>query len=73
MSKERLSKYADKLIIIFGRITAAGFKLNAPNSSFGLKKIPYLTQLITWKGIKPDPDKLQVIMNIGRNSSNSEA
>ena len=50
------------MIIISGRLRAAGLKVNVPKFSFGLKNIPYLGYIITREGIKPDPKKVQGIM-----------
>ena len=52
---------------------AAGLKFNAHKCSFGLKEIPYLGYVITREGIKPDPKKVQGIMDIGRLSTTTEA
>ena len=60
-------------MIIFVRLRAAGLKVNAPKCSFGLKGIPYLGYVITREGIKPDPKKVQWIMDIGRPSTTTEA
>ena len=35
--KDSFEKHIDQLIIIFGRLRAAGLKVNAPKYSFGLK------------------------------------
>ena len=59
--------------MIFGRLRAAGFKVNATKCSLGLKEIPYLGCVITREGIKPDPKKLQGIMDIGQPSTTNEA
>ena len=50
----------------------AGLKLNAPKYSFGLKDITYLVYVIRREDIKPDPKKLQGIMDIGRPSTTTE-
>ena len=50
---------------IFGKLRAEGLKANAPKFSFRLKDIPYLGYVITREGIKPDPKKVQGIMDIG--------
>ena len=42
LGKDSFEKNIDQMIIIFGRLRAAGLKVNAPKFSFGLKKIPYL-------------------------------
>ena len=59
--------------IIFSRLRAAGIKLNYNKCSFGLKDIPYLDYIITREGIKPDPKKVQGIMDIGRPTTRTEA
>ena len=59
--------------MIFVILCAAGLKVNAPKCSFGLKDIPYLGYVITRGGIKPDPKKLQGVMDTGRPSTTTEA
>ena len=66
-------KHIYQLRIIFGRLRAAGLKCNAPKCSFGLKDIPYLVYVITREGIKPDPEKVQGIMDLGRPATTTEA
>ena len=41
--------------------------------SFGLKEIPYLGYVITREDIKPDPKKVQGIIDLGRPSKKTEA
>ena len=43
---------------IFGRLPAAGLKVNYHKCRFTLKEIPYLGYVITQEGIKSDPKKL---------------
>ena len=52
--------------MIFGRLQIVGLKVSAPKCSFGLKDLPYLRYVITRKCIKPDPNKVQGIMDLGR-------
>ena len=59
--------------IIFGRLRAAGLKVNASKFNFGLNDIPYLGCIITRDGIKPDPNKLQGITNLGLPDTTIEA
>ena len=59
--------------MIFGRLCVEGLKVNDPNCSFGLKDIPYLGYVITGEGIKPDLNKMQGIMNLGRPATTTEA
>ena len=65
LGKDGFENHIEKLIIIFGRMRAAGLKVNAPKCSLRLKEIPYLGYLITRGGIKPDPNKVQGIMDLG--------
>ena len=59
--------------MIFSRLRAAGLKVNATKYSFGLKEIPYLGYVITREGIKPDPRKVQGIMDIGQPATTNES
>ena len=43
-----------------------GLKVNASKCSFGLKEIPYLGYIITREGVKPDPKKIQGIVDLQR-------
>ena len=65
LSKDCFKNDIEQLRMIFGRFCAEGLKVNAPKCSFGLKGITYLCYVITREGIKPDPKKLQVIMDLG--------
>ena len=53
--KDSFENHIDHLIIIFGRLRAAGLKVNTPKCSFGLKDMHYLGYVITRKVIKPNP------------------
>ena len=59
-------------MIIFGRLHASGLKVIVPKCSFGFKDIPHLGYVITREGIKPNPKKVQVIMDLGRSTTTSE-
>ena len=72
LSKDCFGKHIEHLIMIFGRLRAAGFKVNAHKWSFGSKEIPYLGYVITREGIKPDPKKVQGIMDLGRPATTTE-
>ena len=58
LSKDIFDNHINQLIIIFGRLRAAGLKGNAPKWSCGLKEITYLGYVITREYIKPDPKKV---------------
>ena len=42
----------------------AGLKVNAPKRTFGLQEIPYLGYIISKKGLRPDPKKVQGIVDL---------
>ena len=71
--KDRFEKHIDQLIIISGRLRAAGLKVNEPKWSFGLKEITYLGYVITRESIKPNPEKVKCIMDIGRTSTTTKS
>ena len=48
----------------FSRVHKAGLKINAKKCSFVSKHIPYLSHIITREGVKTDPKKIQVIMDL---------
>ena len=73
LSNDSSENHIYQLGVIFGRLCAVGLKVNAHNCTFGLKDIPYLGYVITRKGIKPDPKKLQGIVDIGIPSTTTEA
>ena len=73
LSKDRFEKHIDQLRIIFGRLRASGLKINEPKCSFLLKEIPYLGYVVTREGIKPDPKKVQGIMDLFRPSATTES
>ena len=51
---------------------AAGLKVNSPTCSFWFNDIPYLGYVITQEIIKPDPKKLQGIMDPGWQTTTTE-
>jgi hypothetical protein len=58
---------------LFKRIQEAGLKVKADKCSFGLSEIPYLGYIISREGIKPDPAKIQGIMDMNRPRTTTEA
>ena len=73
LRKDSFEKNIGQTRIIFGRMRASGLKVNAPKYSFWLKEIIYLGYVITREGIKPEPKKVQGIMDIGRPATTTEA
>ena len=43
----------------------AGLRINADKSTFGINEVEYLGYVVTSEGIKPDPKKIQAIMDLG--------
>ena len=64
LSKYIFENHIGQIRIISGRLCATGLKVDAPKCSFCLKDIPYLGYVITRECIKPDPKKLQGIIDI---------
>ena len=58
--------------MIITRLHASGLKVNSPKYSSGLKEIPCLGYVITREGIKPNPKKVQGIMDLGRTATTTE-
>ena len=63
IGKETCAEHLNQLEEIFRRFKKAELKVNAPKCSFGLKEIPYLGYIISIDGIKPDPKKVQGIID----------
>ena len=59
--------------VIFSRMRAAGLKTNDTSFSLGFNNIPCLGYIITREGIKPYPNKVQGIINIGKPTTMTEA
>ena len=68
LNKGTFTDHIEQLRICFRRIQVAGLKVNAKKCSFGLSEIPYLGYIITRQGIKPDPKKIQGILDLERPS-----
>ena len=54
----------NKVKIVFKKVKAAGFKINAEKLHFGKDNLEYLGFKITRQGIMPLPDKVQAIKDI---------
>lgn len=53
-----------QLRICFTCTQMAGLKVNTAKCSFGLKEIPYPGCIVSRDGIKPNPKKIQGIMDL---------
>ena len=58
--------------MIFGRLCAAGLKVNDYKCRFGLNNIPHLVYVITREDIKPDLKKAQGIIDLWRPDTTKE-
>ena len=47
-------------------------RINANKFTFGINEIEYLGYVVTTEGIKPDPKKIQAIMDLGRPRTTTE-
>ena len=66
IGKGTFAQHINQLEEIFRRFQKARLKVNASKCSFGLKEIPYLGYIITINGIKPDPKKVQGILDLDK-------
>lgn len=51
------------------RLNKANLSINIEKSKFGLTELPYLGYILTTQGLKPNPDRVEAIINIERPSS----
>ena len=60
---DTFEKHLETLKIVFDRIRKANLKLNKKKCEFIMESMKYLGHLLTIDGLKPDPDKVQVILD----------
>jgi Reverse transcriptase (RNA-dependent DNA polymerase). len=72
ISKGSFDDHLKQLDTCFKRIQEARLKVNADKCSFGLSEIPYLGYIISREGSKPDPLKIQGIMDMNRPRTTTE-
>jgi hypothetical protein len=64
ISKLRLEDHLDKLEVVLWGLRDAGLKVNAAKLTFCALEIEYLGYVLTRDGIKPQSNKVQVILVI---------
>jgi hypothetical protein len=64
ITKGSLDDHLDKLKQVFIRLPNAGLKINATKSVFGAHETEYLGYILTRGGIKPQPKKVQAILEL---------
>ena len=62
----------EKVETVLQRLTKAGLRGNANKSNFFKTEVEYLGYLITYKGIKPQPKKVQALHNMATPKSRKE-
>jgi hypothetical protein len=73
INKGSFDDHMKQLDTCLARIQEARLKVKADKCSFGLSKILYLGYIISREGIKPDPAKIQGIMDLERPRTTTEA
>lgn len=59
-----LSEHNERLTKIFEKLRTHNLKLQVDKCEFLRKEVAYLGHIISEKGVKPNPDKIQAILNI---------
>ena len=72
LSKDSFEGHLNQVRIVLSRMAKAGLRINAKKSSFGINEVEYLGYIITKEGIKPDPKKVQGIMDMARPTTTTE-
>jgi hypothetical protein len=65
-------KHLDQVRVVLSRMQKAGLRINAEKSSFGINEVEYLGYIITKEGVRPDPKKIQGIMDMTRPTTSTE-
>jgi hypothetical protein len=66
VTKSSFDDHLEKLEAVLQRLQMRNLKVNAAKSSFAVGDLDYLGYVITHEGIKPDPKKIQAILNLER-------
>ena len=61
---EDILQHDERLIKLLHGLRAIGLKLNKDKCKIGLTEIPYIGHLLSEKGVKPDPSKVDAILNM---------
>ena len=65
-------KHLEQVRVVLSRMQKAGLRINADKSSFGINEVEYLGYIITKEGVRPDPKKIQGIMDMTRPTTSTE-
>lgn len=66
IASSTLEQHKEHLLKIFERLNNNGIKINVAKSEFGKNEIIFLGHQITTEGTKPDPEKVNAILNYQR-------
>ena len=72
LSKGTFTEHLQQVRVVLQRFQRAGLRVNIDKSSFGISEVEYLGYLITKEGIKPDPKKVQGIVDMARPTTSTE-
>ena len=72
LSKGSWEDHLDRLEEVIKRLRDEGLKVNPLKSYFGINEIEYLGYIISQEGIKPQPKKVQAILDIKRPTTTTE-
>jgi hypothetical protein len=61
---ENNGQHKERLIKLLERLRAIGLQLNKDKCKIGLTEVPYIGHLLSEQGVKPDPSKVDAIINI---------
>jgi hypothetical protein len=61
---ENNEQHKERLIKLLERLRAIGLQLNKDKCKIGLTEVPYIGHLLSEQGVKPDPSKVDAIINI---------
>ena len=72
LSKGSWEDHLERLEEVFKRLRDKGLRVNPLKSYFGINEIEYLGYIISQQGIKPQPKKVQAILDIQRPRTTTE-
>ena len=61
---KNMVQHDERLIQLLERLRAIGLQLNNDKCKIGLTEIPYIGHLLSEQGVKPDPSKVDAIVNM---------
>ena len=67
---ENNEQHNERLIKLLERLRAIGLQLNKDKCKTGLTETPYIGHLLSEQGVKPDPSKVDAIINMSGPTNN---